>query len=213
MGLICPLSFYGTEISGSQEVIEIGEVTKVVVGESPEEILQYSSLPSSKRAGGFLSASCAFSTKGQRSWKKMVQSLGVSWGKELVVYPNQSRKPGAPNPGLGAKHKKIKISSLEQISEEVCLMASIVTGKRWSWARLHWYHVLHQTMDCLSDRKKKQASKELILNKGFQVLGRSGHWLPKWFKVLQDIYTTLILHVYLSHSLEIIPYKKMLGLS
>lgn len=100
LGLICLLSFYGTEISGSQEVIEIGEVTKVVVGESPEELLQYSGLPSSKRAAGFLSASCAFSTKGQCSWMKMVQSLAMaaaSWGKELVVYPNQSRKPGTPN--------------------------------------------------------------------------------------------------------------------
>lgn len=29
LGLICLLSFYGTEISGSQEVIEIAEVTTV----------------------------------------------------------------------------------------------------------------------------------------------------------------------------------------
>lgn len=38
LGLICLLSFYGTEISGSPEVIEIGELTTVVVGEAPEEI-------------------------------------------------------------------------------------------------------------------------------------------------------------------------------
>lgn len=38
LGLICLLSFYGTEISGSQEVIEIGEVTTVVVGEAKEKI-------------------------------------------------------------------------------------------------------------------------------------------------------------------------------
>lgn len=39
--LTCLLSFYGTEINGSQKVIEIGEATTVVVGvvgEAPEEV-------------------------------------------------------------------------------------------------------------------------------------------------------------------------------
>lgn len=38
LGLICLPSFYGNEISGSQEVIEIGAMTTVVVREAPEEI-------------------------------------------------------------------------------------------------------------------------------------------------------------------------------
>lgn len=36
LGLICLLPFYGTEISGSQEVIEVREATTVVVGEAKE---------------------------------------------------------------------------------------------------------------------------------------------------------------------------------
>lgn len=80
LGLICLLSFNGTEISGSQEVIKIGEVTTIVVGEAPEEIFEHSGLPTPKRAAGFPSASCTFSTKGQCSWMEVVQNLAMVTG-------------------------------------------------------------------------------------------------------------------------------------